>query len=110
MKRLILLLAIISPQAHASASLAGVVLAHTIDYHQTLDIIAKRDKGYYEANPLIGKRPTKLQVKTYFITTGMAYLMLRHKIKRKKRLDVLMLILLGGNVIRNNKIGLRVKF
>ena len=48
---------------------------HIIDYQQTLNVLKN---GYYELNPILGRKPTKSKIDTYFITvyllnTGISY-------------------------------------
>lgn len=91
-------------------SFGAIGAAYVVDYRQTLDI--KNHPGMYETNPILGKHPSDVKIKNYFIassvvTLGAVYLLPKHYRP----------YLIGGVlavevvVIGNNKrIGLRTNF
>lgn len=90
--------------------LGAIGAAYVIDYRQTLDI--KNHAGMYETNPLLGKHPSDVKVRNYFIASGLTTLGVVYLLPKEYRK-----YLIGGvlavevAVIGHNKhIGLRVNF
>jgi len=56
---------------------------HWIDWYQTRNL--DYDKGEYELNPILGKHPSNNTVDAYFITTGLAHMLITNCLPEKYR-------------------------
>ena len=83
---------------------------HLIDWGQTMNI--HQDPVHYrELNPLIGTHPSRGDVNRYFIgSTVFVYTMDKYILKENKTFRFIAISLAAAAVVRNQTIGLKVRF
>lgn len=84
---------------------------HTADWLQTLKI---RDPHcpLHEANPVLGRKPSRGKVNAYFLATGIAHILIAHSLPPKTRhwFQVVTIGMEVGCIGNNYSLGVRVKF
>lgn len=113
MKYIIVLLMIIAPPAYAKEAwyLEGSYLTlHTIDYFQTMQLADKHN--IEETNLILGKRPTALQIQSYFLATAVMHVYVSATLPPKwRRIWQISTSIMEAKVIGNNvALGLRLSF
>lgn len=86
---------------------AALVVA--LDWLQTRDIVNKKDKGFYETNPVLGRYPTLGEVNRYFIGLSYIYYML-NQTQYDEYVNWFIIVEHGYAVANNHRIGIRIKF
>ena len=81
-----------------------------VDYKQTMDI--KNRPGYYEVNPLLGRRPSDARIRNYFIGATVAHAAITYALPEKYRpvWQWGTIAVEGVVLLHNRSIGLRVTF
>lgn len=90
--------------------LGAIVATYVVDYRQTLDI--KNHPGMYETNPILGKHPSDVRVRNYFIASGLTTLGVTYLLPKQLRPYLIggVLTLEIGVIDHNKHIGLRTNF
>ena len=91
---------------------AAYLILHVVDWGQTRNIVHRRDKGYWEANPILGKYPSIKRVDSYFSFMAVAHVAVAYVLPRgwREGFQYTTAGLKTGLIINNNSIGLRVDF
>jgi hypothetical protein len=118
MKYLILLLSLISINAHAEYTKSdfledAATVSLIADWGTTLNIEDYADQGAYETNVIMGKHPTRNQIHAYFASVLVAHYLLNRHYSGTKQRDWLNMLTLGveiGAVSNNYRLGLRMDF
>jgi hypothetical protein len=119
MKALVVLLAVVLLAGTAQAAEwtgvevakeAAVLALFAIDARQTMDI--KNVPGLYEVNPVLGRFPSDVRVRNYFLTAALVHVGVAHALPTKYRNWLIDgTLALEVVVIGNNKrIGLSARF
>ena len=91
--------------------LAAALTAHILDWSQTRYISSHCDT-FHETNPVLGLCPSAAHVNTYFLGTAVmltaAHLLLPEKYA--KYITGVWLVLEGGTVARNARMGIKLDF
>lgn len=90
--------------------LGAIAATYVVDYKQTLDI--KNHPGMYETNPILGKHPSDVKVRNYFIASGVVTLGAVYLLPKDYRKYLIggVLVLEVGVIGHNKYIGLRTNF
>lgn len=91
---------------------AAYLILHIADWGQTRNIVHRRDEGYWEINPALGKYPSIKRVDSYFTFTAIAHIGIAYVLPRgwRESFQYTTSGIEAGLVINNNSIGLRVDF
>lgn len=90
--------------------LGAIAATYVVDYKQTLDI--KNHPGMYETNPILGRNPSDVKVRNYFIASGLTTLGAVYLLPKKYRPYLIggVLVLEVAVIGHNKRIGLRTNF
>lgn len=88
----------------------AVLTSFYLDYAQTMDI--KNHAGYYESNPFLGRNPSDVRIRNYFITAGALHTYAAYNMKPEMRrnFQYATIALQVAVILHNKKIGLRYEF
>lgn len=91
---------------------AAYLVLHVVDWGQTRNIVNRREEGYWEINPILGKQPSIKRVDSYMAFSAIAHVGIAYVLPQKwrARFQYTTAGIKTGLVIYNNSAGLRVDF
>lgn len=81
-----------------------------VDYKQTKDI--KNHKGMYETNPLLGRHPSDVRIRNYFLLAGVGHTALVYNMRpdMRRKVQYATIALQLAVILHNKQIGLNYEF
>jgi len=82
------------------------------DYVTTRNLLSRKDEGFYEANPLLGKHPSEGTLAAAFVASSLVnYYFMNLEDDRKRNTAFFGIMIIRGLVLHNNlSIGARLEF
>lgn len=84
---------------------------HVLDWAQTLDIVRKAD-SFYETNKILGRHPTEKKVNIFMVSTLIGNWFIAKKLgkRNRKTFQLVSISTLSLVIVRNNYLGLSIRF